>query len=57
VGDVNGDGIPDLAIANNCAGSVSVLGRWRRNFARRLTSSPARAPASVAIGMWTGTAW
>ena len=51
VGDVNGDRVPDLAIANNCAGSVSLLlGAGAGNFAPKTDLVTGAGAGSVAIG-------
>jgi hypothetical protein len=53
--DLNGDGIPDLVIANQGSGSVSVLvNRGDGSFQPKLDFRTGRSPLSVAIGDLNG---
>jgi len=55
VGDFNGDGNPDLAVANQLAGTVSVLlGSAGGNFTRQPDLAVGSAPTSVAVGDFNG---
>jgi hypothetical protein len=55
MGDLNGDGKPDLATANYYANSVSVLpNRGDGSFEARLDYATGNAPWSVAIGDLNG---
>ena len=62
VGDLNGDGRPDLAVANRDASSVSVLlnqtapGATAPSFAAQATFAAGDGPGSVASGTSTATA-
>jgi hypothetical protein len=59
VGDFNGDGIPDLAVANNCgtdptcksAGTVSILlGNGDGTFTAKASPATGNGPLSIAVG-------
>jgi hypothetical protein len=51
VGDINGDGIPDLITANNLSSSVSVLlGKGDGTFASKKDSGVGTKPIPVALG-------
>jgi len=56
VGDLNGDGLPDLAVANQAQGNVSVLlnttapGAVTPNFAAKQNFTTGNTPVSVALG-------
>ena len=55
IGDLNGDGKPDLATANDAANSVSVLAnRGNGSFRAKRDYRTGRAPFSVAIGDLNG---
>ena len=55
VGDLSGDGTPDLATANAVAGTVSVLsGDGVGNFRTKRDSPAGRLPVSVVIGDFNG---
>ena len=55
IGDLNGDGKPDLATANADANSVSVLlNRGDGSFEAKLDYRTGRGPVSVAIGDLNG---
>ena len=60
IGDLNGDGKPDLAVANEASGTVSVLlntttpGSTTASFAAQQTFAVGSAPKSVAIGDLNG---
>jgi hypothetical protein len=60
VGDLNGDGIPDLAVANSRSSSTSVLlnttaaGSAVASFAARQDFATGAGPASVAIASYNG---
>jgi len=55
VGDFNGDGIPDLAVANYATGTVSVLlGNGDGTFQGHIDSTVGSEPASVAAGDFNG---
>ncbi len=60
VGDFNDDGKPDLAVANDGSGTVSVLlnttpaGATAPSFAPQLTFATGNGPSSVAVGDFTG---
>jgi hypothetical protein len=51
VGDFNGDGIPDLAVANSVDSTVSVLlGKGDGTFATQTTYGTGTTPSQVAVG-------
>lgn len=51
VGDFNGDGKPDLAVADNGSGCVSILlGNGDGTFRRQVNYTTAGDPQSVAVG-------
>jgi hypothetical protein len=60
VGDFNGDGKPDLAVANSGSNSVSVLlnttamGATTASFATQQTFATGSSPSSVAVGDFNG---
>jgi hypothetical protein len=55
LGDFNGDGIPDLAVANESGGSVSVLlGNGDDTFQAPVSYTVGNAPVSVAAGDFNG---
>ena len=55
VGDFNGDGKQDLAVANsNCKQRVDLVGRWRGQFQRRHQLRRWHNPHSVAVGDFNG---
>ncbi len=57
VGDVNGDGIPDVIVANSGDNTVSVLignAGNRGSFLPAMTYATGSAPASMALGDFTG---
>jgi hypothetical protein len=55
VGDINGDGLPDLVTANIDANTVSVLlGKDHGAFQPHLDSAAGQGPRSVAIGDFNG---
>ena len=54
VGDFNGDGKQDLAVANQLRQRVDLVGRWRRQFQRSHKLSRWRFPVSVAVGDFNG---
>jgi hypothetical protein len=55
IGDLNGDGKPDLATANSDANSLSVLaGRGEGRFQAKLDYATGSLPSSVAIGDLNG---
>jgi hypothetical protein len=55
VGDFNGDGVPDLAVANGGSRTVSVLlGRGDGSFAAATNYAAGNYPASVAVGDFNG---
>ena len=55
IGDLNGDGKPDLATANYSSNTVSVLlGNGDRTFGARTDFATAGGPYSVAIGDLNG---
>src|SRR3989442_717046 len=55
VGDFNGDGVPDLAVANAGSDSVSVLlGNGDGSFQAALTFTVGKNPRSVAVGDFNG---
>ncbi|MBL8990554.1 MAG: VCBS repeat-containing protein [Phycisphaerae bacterium] len=55
IGDLNGDGRPDLAVANNNSSNVSVLlGNGNGTFAPAVNYGVGTAPRSVAIGDLNG---
>src|SRR5439155_1263538 len=55
VGDFNGDGVPDLAVANSRSDTVSVLlGGGDRTFQAPLTFAVGRNPVFVVVGDFNG---
>ena len=57
IGDLNGDGKPDLAVANPGSGSVSVLlGDGAGSFAAATNFATGSAPRAVAVGDLNGDA-
>jgi len=53
--DLNGDGIPDLAVANSGSNTVSILlGNGDGTFTLKSTISPGNGPASLAVGDFNG---
>ena len=55
VGDFNGDGTPDLAVANNGSNNVSVLlGNGDGSFQAAQNFGAGGSPASVAVGDFNG---
>ena len=55
IGDLNGDGRPDLAVANRGDGSISVLlNTGGGSFARKRDTDRGRGPTSVSIGDLNG---
>ena len=55
VGDFNGDGIPDLAVANETSNTVSVLlGKGDSTFQAQTTYATGTGPWSVAVGDFNG---
>src|SRR5439155_15021534 len=55
IGDVNGDGRPDLAVANNFSNTVSVLlGNGAGSFGAKTDFGTGSCPRSVAIGDLNG---
>jgi uncharacterized protein (TIGR03437 family) len=55
VGDFNGDGIPDLAVANFSSNSVSVLlGKGNGTFQAAVNRAVGSVPYSVAVGDFNG---
>ena len=55
VGDVNGDGKPDLVVANDGSNTVSVLlGNGNGTFQAQQTFATGTEPNSVAVGDLTG---
>jgi hypothetical protein len=55
VGDFNGDGISDIAVANNLSNSVSILrGRGDGTFESAYTFGASSGPISVAVGDFNG---
>src|SRR5439155_11712453 len=55
IGDLNGDGKPDLAVANGSSNTVSVLlGNGNGSFGARTDYGTGSAPRSVAIGDLNG---
>ena len=55
IGDFNGDGIPDIAVANNASVTISVLlGRGDGTFAPAVTTRTSRLPLSLAAGDFNG---
>src|SRR6266550_690309 len=55
IGDVNGDGKPDLAVANSSSNSVSVLlGNGDGTFVAKVDYGTGNSPQSVAIGDVSG---
>jgi hypothetical protein len=55
VGDFNGDGLPDLAVANNSSNDVSVLlGNGDGSFQPAQTFAVGPRPSSVAVGDFNG---
>lgn len=58
VGDFNGDGNQDLAVANNGSGDVSVLlGNGDGTFRAALRFGVGRIPRSVGVGDFNGDGW
>jgi hypothetical protein len=55
IGDLNGDGAPDLAVANYASDTVSVLlGNGDGSYAAKVDYLTGNDPASVAIGDLNG---
>lgn len=55
IGDLNGDQVPDLAVANYGAGTVSLLlGDGAGGFYVTATLTPAGAPLAIAVGDFNG---
>src|SRR5262245_21072752 len=55
VGDFNGDGIQDVAVANNGSDTVGVfLGNGDGSFQPKTDSAAGPAPASLAVGDFNG---
>src|SRR5262245_29299306 len=55
VGDFNGDGLPDLAVANQFSDTVSVLlGDGKGTFAGAVNYAAGNGPISVAVGDFNG---
>ena len=54
VGDFNGDGKQDLAVANGLKQRVDLVGRWRGQFQRPHQLRRWRSPFSVAVGDFNG---
>ncbi len=58
VGDFNGDGRLDLAVANRYSNYISVLlGNGDGSFQAARSFGTARQPASVAVGDFNGDGW
>ena len=55
IGDFKGDGLQDLAVANNADGTVSVfLGGGNGTFVSSFTIASGRGPSSLAVGDFNG---
>src|SRR5690242_20188341 len=55
VGDFNGDGIPDLAVANQSANSMSILlGNGDGTFQAPIDYPAGLTPAAIAVGDFNG---